>query len=285
MAKVELRSWTYADLTARLKTKLGSTAPNPLFSLVQRHRPNLDESRFVDTVSGCLTRGDFDLIVAGDGIRSDMHAIAGFLGAAGGLIARFALVEFQVWHGADDTTVVLPFIPFHTRVVEQRVLVGADGRPLSLETSAEDREDVTTVVDPDRAAKLAENRAFWDRLIETIRFTHPDQSAPRHGGNNWVRAELPCGRMVLYRTGREVGAFVTFKGADAEEILTRFEADRLALEEEIEQQLGFVREPGGRRYMIAKQAILRRGIMTEEDQLEWLRRIGDRMVTAVRTRI
>ena len=53
-------------------------------------------------------------------------------------------------------------------------------------------------------------------------------------------------------------------------------ADRLALEEEIEQQLGFVREPGGRRYMLAKQAVMRRDIMTEEDQLKWLRRIGDR---------
>jgi hypothetical protein len=51
----------------------------------------------VNAVSGCLARGDFDLIVAGDGIRTDMHAIAGFPGTAGGLVARFALVEFQVW--------------------------------------------------------------------------------------------------------------------------------------------------------------------------------------------
>jgi hypothetical protein len=82
-----LSAWTYADLTARLRTKLSSAAANPLFDLVRQRVPNLDESRFVDTVSGCLARGDFDLIVAGDGIRSDMHAIAGFLGVTGGLMA------------------------------------------------------------------------------------------------------------------------------------------------------------------------------------------------------
>jgi hypothetical protein len=134
-----------------------------------------------------------------------MHAIAGFLGVTGGLMARFALVEFQVWRDEAGTCVVLPFVPYRTTVVEQRVLVGAEGRPLTLEESTEEDDDAAAIADPGSKAKLAANRAFWDRLIGSIRFAHPDQPAPRHGGNNWVKVALPepCA-LTLYRTGGRI---------------------------------------------------------------------------------
>lgn len=115
-----------------------------------RHRDDLDEARFVDAVSGFLASGDFDLVVAGDGIRSGMHAIASFLGTAGGLMARFALVEFQVWHDHAGTTIILPFIPCRTQVIEHRVLIGADGGPLTVETAADERADDLPDHDPER---------------------------------------------------------------------------------------------------------------------------------------
>jgi hypothetical protein len=280
-----LSAWTYADLTARLRAKLSSAAANPLFDLVRHRNPNLDESRFVDTVSGCLARGDFDLIVAGDGIRSDMHAIAGFLGVAGGLMARFALVEFQVWRDEAGTCVVLPFVPYRTTVVEQRVLVGTEGRPLTIETSTEEDDDAAAVADPGSKAKLAANRAFWDCLIGSIRFAHPDQPAPRHGGNNWVKVALPepCA-LTLYRTGSEVGAFVSFRGTTAEEVLARFELEASSLGAEIKWPIAFVRVRG-KTILTAKATTLSGDTKTDDGQLDWLRRIADQIVTAVRTRL
>jgi hypothetical protein len=61
-----------------------------------------------------------------------MHVIAAFLGAAGGLMSRLALVEFQVWHDQAGTTVVLPIVPCRTEVIEHRVFIGPGGHPLSV---------------------------------------------------------------------------------------------------------------------------------------------------------
>lgn len=68
-----LRRWSYADLTARLKTALGWSGANPLFDHVRLRAPAVREPAFVDAVHRSLQVGDFDLIIAGDGIRSDLH--------------------------------------------------------------------------------------------------------------------------------------------------------------------------------------------------------------------
>jgi hypothetical protein len=34
------------------------------------------------------------------------------------------------------------------------------------------------------SASRDQNKAFWNRLINEVRFDHPDQMPPRHGGNN-----------------------------------------------------------------------------------------------------
>ena len=144
-------------------------------------RDDPHEARFVDAVSGRLAVSDFNLIVAGDGIRSDMHTIPAFLGSAGGLIARFALVEFQVWHDSAGTTVVLPMVPCRTEVIEHRVFIGPGGQPVTVEAAIEQRDELPDH-DSDRERRDAINRAFWDRLIATIQFSHPDPAPPRHGG-------------------------------------------------------------------------------------------------------
>lgn len=279
-----LRTWSYADLTAQVKIRLGSDAANPIFDAVRGTRPDLDEARFAETASACLARGDFDLIVAGDGIRADMHVIADFLNNAGGLAARFALVEFQVWRDEAGTTVVLPIIPFQTKVVRQRVLVGADDRPIAI---AEEATEDVAPSDPDRETKRVSDRAFWDRLIEEIRFSHPDQSPPRHGGWNWVRVALPepC-RGTLYRTSERVGVMVTFVGTEGEETFRRFEAEQSTLEEEIGGALDFVAASGSQPFkMIARRDMPTEIATTVDTQLAWLSAVGDRMVTAVRTRL
>lgn len=282
-----LRTWSYADLTSRVKPRIDSGAENPVFDAVRRAKPDLDESRFVDAAANCLARGDFDLIVAGDGIRADMQAITAFLNEAGGLTARFALVEFQVWRDESaGTTVVLPVIPFQTEVVKQRVLVAADDKPLAIAATPDGGQGLVAG-DPDREAKRVADRVFWDRFIESIRFSHPDQTPPRHGGWNWVRIALPepC-QLTLYRTGEEVGAFVTFLGVGGQIPFAQFEAERSTLEGEVGQPLAFDRRPGDARLQMgARKVMPTRDPSTADEQLAWLRGVSDRLVTAVRTRL
>ena len=59
-----------------------------------------------------------------------------------------------------------------------------------------------SVVDPNLTSRRAENCAFWQRFIDGAHFDHPDQPAPRHGGDNWVSTFLPgpIGWLTAFRS-------------------------------------------------------------------------------------
>lgn len=221
-----LRRWSFSDLTAKLKANLGTAEQNPIFEAVRRPFPGVDEARLTDGVSRSLERGSFDLLVVGDGIRSDLAAISAHLNDHSGLSSRLALVEMQLWRSEVGDTLVVPHIPFRTQVVEHRIVVDQRGTPLPVaplidaEAEPEKAESAggRAARDP---ATVAANRAFWQRFINTVRFDHPEQSAPRHGGDNWVRIPLPAPTrwLTAYRTGdARTGLFVTFRGEDGREV-------------------------------------------------------------------
>jgi hypothetical protein len=284
-----LRRWTYADLTARLKAALRWTGGNPLFDHVRRQVPALDEARFVDAVARSLAAGDFDLIVAGDGIRSDLHAITTHLNMQGGLAARLALVEFQLWSDADGRTLVVPALALRTEVVQQRVIIGGDGMPIRLELPAEAMEEVEAAIDPGHAAERDRNRAFWQRFIDELRFDHPDQPPPRHGGNNWVRIELPSPAkwMTAFRGDDRAGLFLTLNGDAGAAAFDSFEVDAAALQTETELALSFDRE----REHPFKGTIgtslprARKDAMSAGELQTWLSDAANRMVSAFRPRL
>jgi hypothetical protein len=283
-----LRQWTYADLTARLKSVLHWTGENPLFEHV-RQEIHLDEARFVDAVSYSLSAGDFDLIVAGDGIRSDLQAITTHLNAQSGILARLALVEFQVWSDGAERTVVVPNIPLRTEVIQQRVIVGGDGLPLRLEAvSSDPAEEAVAAADPAAAQQRNINRQFWDRFIERARFDHPDQPPPRHGGNNWVRLELPSPAkwMAGYRTKDKAGVFITLNDDAGREAFETLEADRTNLETEIGLPVDFKREGDAPfKAQIGVSRALLPATGGDEELLEWLTRTTNKAVSAFRPRL
>jgi len=76
-----LRKWTYSDLEAQLKRLLGWEGENPLYRHVRSRRPETAETAFVDGVSRSLATGDFTLVIAGDGIRTDVQSMTRLLEA------------------------------------------------------------------------------------------------------------------------------------------------------------------------------------------------------------
>ncbi len=182
-----LRRWSYADLTARLKAKRGWSGRNPLYHHYVSMGGNLPEADFSDAVARNLRSGDFQLLIAGDGIREDMDAIGELMRNQG---ARLALVEFQLWRNGKGQTLIVPHLPFRTEILRQRIVTDAMGVPVEL--ASDDTEDnEATSFDPDKANTFQGNRAFWQKFIDQVSFDHPDQPRPRHGGNNWVRIPLP----------------------------------------------------------------------------------------------
>ena len=65
-----LARWSYSDLEAHLKA-LGWKGENLLFRHVRERFGPVDEAEFVDGVARSLQRGDFLLVIAGDGIWAD----------------------------------------------------------------------------------------------------------------------------------------------------------------------------------------------------------------------
>ncbi|MEQ9261201.1 MAG: hypothetical protein RIG84_19100 [Roseovarius sp.] len=222
-----LRRWSYADLTAQLKNKQGWKSSNPIHERVIAAGAEVEEAAFSDAVAQSLRTGDFDLVVAGDGIREDMAAIAEHLHGQG---ARLALLEFQVWSDETGRQLVVPQIPFKSEVHKQRIVVDQSDNPVTLANAAD--EESEDVVNPDRASRNAEKRAFWQRFIEEIEFDHPDQPKPRHGGTNWVKILLPGGsRLTAFRTQDTVGIFLP--KSDDSGAYNRLRKDKEALLEEL----------------------------------------------------
>jgi hypothetical protein len=266
------------------EVQLGWSGPNPVFAHVRRWLPDLDEARFVERVSRSLLVGDFDLIVAGDGIRSDLQAIAGHLNGHGGSAARLALVEFQLWSDAAGQTLVVPSVPLRTQVIEHRVVLDRQGIPLPLAPAAEADEVVETVIDPEQATLRDRNRAFWQGFIDAARFDHPDQPPPRHGGRNWVRLDLPIpGRMTAYRTANgKAGIFISLPGEEGAEAFAALESEADDLRRETGLDLVFRRE---KEQPFLGTISLQSATTDDRQLLAWLTSAANCMVNVFRPRL
>lgn len=201
-----MRGWSFGDLTARIARQVSAAGQNPLYDLAHAAGTPLGEAAFCDAVSRHLRDGTSQMIVVGDGIREDLIMIAEHVGAGG---TRLALLELQVWKGETGEVLVVPQIPFRTEVLQQRVLVDLGDRVIPLgdeTTNGHDAEDLPEL-NADRVALQAASRRFWQEFIDRVKFDHPDQSPPRHGGHNWVKIPLPAPAawLLAYRNGGEIG--------------------------------------------------------------------------------
>ncbi len=275
-----LRRWSYADLTAQLKTRHGWTSANPIFELASIASECLPESAFCDAVARSLRLGEFDLVVAGDGIREDMHAISEHLRDRG---ARLTLVEFQVWKDETGERVVVPQIPFRTEVFRQRVLVTADDLPVEVHDPEDD--EIATIADPDRKERNFQLRTFWQRYIDQVSFDHPEQPTPRHGGVNWVKIPLPEGaRFTAYRTSSVIGFFLP--PSDTSGAYDTLAEDRDAIFEEVGiPHLRFHRANAPDQMDSIGIERPLSDFADENAQQAWLQDVGNRLVNAVRPRL
>lgn len=272
------RRLSYSDLTATLKSRFGMTGQNPLYDLVSGLPDAAAEEEFSDRVASSLARGDIELIIAGDGIREDTAAIAEHLLDRG---ARLTLLELQVWKDRNGQHLLVPHIPFRTEILRQRVLVDAQDRPLITEDVSEEEVGPPGTNGSDvRSA----NRSFWDRFISTVRFDHPDQTKPTHGGNNWVRISMPRpGRWLTgYRYQDSLGFYLV---QDDSVDLHGLIEEANALKDET--GLSDLRVEAGKKPGVVTIAISRpiAEVGNEEAQLRWLTETANRLVNAIRPRL
>jgi len=287
-----LAGLTYSDLEAQLKKSRGLTGENPIFAAAKAVHPDLEEAPFVDAVNQSLARGDFLLAIAGDGIRSDLHALRRLLASQGGLLSRLAFVEIRTFRDDAGRTLLVPAVPVQTELVRREVLIRDDGSAVERlpelghirAEEAGGRADSTSL-------SRSENREFWNRFIAQAAFDHPDQPPPKHGGNNWVQLALPgpVGGLTAYRAvPATAGLSVSFKGAEGREALQLLLDDQAALEQEIGERvrfdIGADADPKAGTMVVDFKAPEERA-QRDDAQMAWLLRTANAVVNALRPRL
>ena len=201
----EFASWSYEDLQREVSRALGRKG-NVLYELVSAQAPEVREADFVDNVSRHLARGEFLLLIIGDGIREGVENIVEFVQRYSGLHFTLALVEAALYGDTAGRIVVQPRCLARTEVVRRFVLDGGLAQP-----EPEDSDEPL----PDYQR---ENVRFWTAVLRDYAFSDVTVEVPevtkesaiyvkvRHSGyGDWGLSFVG----YLYRNKSGIGCYMT----------------------------------------------------------------------------
>ena len=164
----ELASWNYEDLQREVSRALGRKGNVP-YELVRAQTPGVDEAEFVKNVSRHLRRGEFLLLIIGDGIREGVENIVQFVQSHSGLHFNLALVEAALYRDTAGRIIVQPRVLTRTEVV-RRVVVEGD---LVEDLAAEDAQG-----DEAPSGHERENVRFWTAVLDDYAFADVTVEVP-----------------------------------------------------------------------------------------------------------
>ena len=177
----ELASWSYCDLHREVSRALGRPGNNVPYELVRAQAPGVDEANFVDNVSRHLKRGEFLLLIIGDGIREGVENIVQFVQSHSGLHFNLALVEAVLYRDTANRIIVQPRVLMRTEVIRRVVL--ESGRVEDVVSDDEDTED--TPSDLER-----ENVRFWTAVLDDYRFSDMNVDVPEVTKESVLRVKV-----------------------------------------------------------------------------------------------
>lgn len=95
----EMAQWTYEDLDKAVRhSQLPQEySGNGIIDILNSQGYDIAESQFIDTLSLNLSRGQFLLIIAGDGIRRDVEAMTAYLQSTPNLFFTLSLLELAIY--------------------------------------------------------------------------------------------------------------------------------------------------------------------------------------------
>ncbi|MDD9994266.1 MAG: hypothetical protein OXS35_00765 [Dehalococcoidia bacterium] len=165
----DLAGWGYDDLQRQVSLATGKSGNVP-YDSVRKHHPEVEEAEFVDNVARHLRRGEFLLLIVGDGIREDAADIVDFVQRYSGLHFNLAMVEAALYRDSSDTLIVQPRVLARTEIV-RRFVVDGDLVGNIAETSLHDQEE--TLSDQDQ-----QNLQFWSAVVKDFSFADTSVEVP-----------------------------------------------------------------------------------------------------------
>ncbi|MXY25831.1 MAG: hypothetical protein F4Y45_15100 [Acidobacteria bacterium] len=285
----ELASWRYEDLQREVSKALG-TDGNTLYELVSKHEPGLNEADFVDNVTRHLKRGEFLLLIIGDGIREGVENIVDFVQRYTGLHFNLALVEAALYRDGTDHLVVQPRVLARTEIVHRIVIDEATGRRVGPDP------------DPDPLPYEEQNLQFWTRMLEGYAFKAVDVEVPAPSKESTIYLKVPNSGFgdwglsfgaYLYRKSPTIGCYVTCRKDIPSAVRVYKELETLF--EEFRQEIGsdlirWGNSAGRPRIGFRRNTGLAFLAASEDpasldDAVAWMREHLDRLVTGLYPRL
>ena len=201
----ELPSWDYSrlDVSVRQARKKHPGAHQSSFpgiaEFVAQSIPGLAGHHFQDAVTRSLAKGDYLLLIAGDGIREGVGAIAQFLDRNGALHFTFGLIECAIYGAPGGGHYVHPRVLATTTKIMRTVFVSETGQATTESEEAE--ESVAGELRPELIERRAKYQNFWNGVLQRMSI-EAEQELPRpargwtqtfsmpKGSNSWMAAYL-----------------------------------------------------------------------------------------------
>ena len=289
----DLASWGYEDLQSRVSLATGRKG-NALYDLVREHHPDLDEAEFVDSVTRHLRRGEFLLLIVGDGIQEGAANIVDFVQRYSGLHFNLALVEAALYRDGTHRLIVQPRILAQTEIVQRFVVDGSVERVVAMDDDDTQQE---TLSDQDE-----ENLRFWTAVLRDYDFADVTAEVPqpvkyssvyvtvRHSG---VAGWGLCFGGYIHRRASDVGCYLTARKDQArdvrifDELAASFEDLRAEMGDDLQHwtnaagrpRIGF-RRPGGLAFLSHDE-----GSSDFRDAVSWMRDRLDRLVSTLNPKL
>jgi len=175
----ELSKWSYEDLQREINRRL-KTRGNKLYEIMQETDSNylLSEPNFIDAVSRNLRRGNFLLLVIGDGIREGAAGIAEFLVSSGHLNFTFAMIELAIYQNEKIGQILLPRVMAKTIEFQKITVDISAGLQLSNSSVPIESATGTKSHSPEWERERLFYFNFWSELIKELVFDDPGQPLP-----------------------------------------------------------------------------------------------------------
>ena len=284
----ELSRWSYDDLQREVSKALGGSrdAAGVLFGTVSRAYPEVVEHEFVDAISRCLRRGDFLLLIVGDGIREEVAGIAEYLDRYGTLHFTFGLVEMRIFTLGAHGFLVQPTVLTRS-VIVKRTVVSLASEQLSATESLED--------DADEPEELSEGArfyfGFWKEFVANLHLDDPSQPKPNVLKQGNVFLSMPARSnawltVFFFQERKEVGVFLTFnRGPLGDMIFEHLLADREQIDRELVLPADWKSKDGKHKIAVRKRFPDLRDPEYRLPIRLWLSEQANRFVNAFRPRI
>ncbi len=286
----ELASWRYSDLQREVSKALKRKG-NVIYEMVRDNAPDTIEADFVDNVTRHLRRGEFLLLIVGDGIREDVEDIVDFVQRHSGLHFNLALVEAALYRDHTNRIIVQPRVAARTEIA-RRIVVEGEGAG---DGPAEDDSSEETLSDQER-----ENLTFWKAVLHDFSFSDVDVElpAPRKLSTIWVTVAgsgtggygLPfCA--YLYRKESNIGCYLSYRAGidDAVRFYSSIEASLDELRSELGADLkSWTNSEGRPRIGFFRDTVFplsNEGTEEFRSTVAWMRERLDRLVSTLHPRL